>query len=58
MELIEYKEMREAIVRVRNIIDELKFLKDNNNLWIDTDHVIEALKDALDGGTIGDDEGW
>jgi hypothetical protein len=57
-ELIEYKEMREAIVRVRNIIDDLKLLQDDNVLLVDIDHIIEAFKDALDGGSIGDDKDW
>ena len=46
--LIEYKEMREAIVLVRQIIEDLKFIRQTNT-FIDIDVVVASLEDALDG---------
>jgi len=45
MELIEYKEMREAIVRVRELINELKNCGKQDECWFYAD----KFETALDG---------
>jgi hypothetical protein len=48
MELIEYKEMREAIHRVREIVKDLKLVKQTSTS-INIDVVISSIENALDG---------